>query len=125
MRNQTESPHVHDFHFRMLSRVKFKKGIGWKLGRLFDSKKGFRTALLTSALKDGISSKGGKAAALTESQLGSLGEALITANYSQKQEREALVLCQGFAIPSAVARSSMRLIRVSRSGWVENNWDTK
>jgi len=45
--------------------------------------------LLTSALKDGISPKGGKAAALTESQLGSLGEALITANYSQKQEREA------------------------------------
>ena len=37
MRNQTESPHVHDFHFRMLSRVKFKKGIGWKLGRLFQT----------------------------------------------------------------------------------------
>ena len=37
MRNQTGSPHVHDFHFRMLSRVKFKKGIGWKLGRLFQT----------------------------------------------------------------------------------------
>ena len=65
--------------------------IGHEVGHVAhkDSKKGFRTALLTSALKDGISSKGGKAAALTESQLGSLGEALITANYSQKQEREA------------------------------------
>ena len=50
---------------------------------------GFRTALLTSALKDGISSQGGKAAALTESQLGDLGEALVNATYSQKKEREA------------------------------------
>lgn len=65
--------------------------IGHEMGHVAhkDSKKGFRTALLTSALKDGISSKGGKVAALTESQLGSLGEALINARYSQKQEREA------------------------------------
>lgn len=54
-----------------------------------DSKKAFRTALLTSALKDGIASTGGKAAALTDSQLGSLSEALVTAKHSQKQEREA------------------------------------
>lgn len=65
--------------------------IGHEIGHIAhrDSKKAFRTALLTSALKDGISSKGGKAAALTESQLGSLGEALVNATYSQKQEREA------------------------------------
>ncbi len=65
--------------------------IGHEVGHVAhkDSKKAFRTALLTSALKDGIASNGGKAAQLTESQLGSLGEALITANYSQKQEREA------------------------------------
>ena len=54
-----------------------------------DSKKGFRTALLASALKDGISSQGGKAATLTDSQLGDLGEALVNATYSQKQERDA------------------------------------
>lgn len=65
--------------------------IGHEVGHIAhrDSKKGFRTALLTSALKDGISSKGGKAAALTESQLGDLGEALVSATYSQKQERKA------------------------------------
>ncbi len=65
--------------------------IGHEIGHVahHDSKKGFRTALLTSALKDGIASTNGKAAALTESQLGSLGEALVNANYSQKQEREA------------------------------------
>lgn len=65
--------------------------IGHEMGHVahHDSKKAFRTALLTSALKDGISSTGGKAAALTDSQLGSLGESLVNANYSQKQEREA------------------------------------
>lgn len=65
--------------------------IGHEVGHVahHDSKKAFRTALLTSALKDGIASANGKAAALTDSQLGSLGEALINANYSQKQERDA------------------------------------
>lgn len=65
--------------------------IGHEIGHVAhrDSKKGFRTALLTSALKDGISSQGGKAAALSESQLGDLSEALINARYSQKQECDA------------------------------------
>ena len=65
--------------------------IGHEIGHVAhrDSKNGFRTALLTSALKDGISSQGGKAAALTDSQLGDLSEALVNATYSQKQEREA------------------------------------
>lgn len=66
-------------------------GIGHEIGHVAhrDSKDGFRTALLTSALRDGIASKGGKASALSESQLADLGEALIHANYSQKQECEA------------------------------------
>ena len=65
--------------------------IGHEIGHIAhrDSKNGFRTALLTSALKDGISSSGGKAAALTESQLGDLGEALVNARYSREQERGA------------------------------------
>lgn len=65
--------------------------IGHEVGHIAhrDSKKGFRTALLTSALKDGVSSNGGTAAALTDSQLGDLSEALVNATYSQKQEREA------------------------------------
>ena len=45
--------------------------------------------MLTGALKDAISSTGGKAAALTDSQLGTLSTALINAKYSQKQEKEA------------------------------------
>lgn len=65
--------------------------IGHEIGHVAhrDSKKGFRTALLTSALKDGISSQGGKAAALTDSQIGDLTEALVNAKYSQKQECDA------------------------------------
>lgn len=65
--------------------------IGHEVGHIahHDSKKAFRTALLTSALRDGISSSGGKVAALTDSQLGDLGEALANATYSQKQERDA------------------------------------
>ena len=65
--------------------------IGHEIGHVAhrDSKDGFRTALLTSALKDGISSQGGKVATLTDSQLGDLSEALVNATYSQKQEREA------------------------------------
>ena len=52
--------------------------IGHEIGHVAhkDSKKSFRTALLASALKDGIGSTSGKAAALTDSQLGSLGEHL-------------------------------------------------
>ena len=62
--------------------------IGHEIGHVAhrDSKKGFRTALLTSALKDGVSSQGGKIATLTDSQLGDLTEALVNARYSQKQE---------------------------------------
>lgn len=65
--------------------------IGHEVGHVAHkhSKNAFRTALLTSALKDGISSQGGTVAALTDSQLGDLSEALVNASYSQKQEREA------------------------------------
>lgn len=65
--------------------------IGHEIGHVAhkDSKKAFRTAPLTSALKDGISANGGTIAALTDSQIGDLGEALANAKYSQKQENQA------------------------------------
>lgn len=65
--------------------------IGHEIGHVAhkDSKNAFRTALLTSALKDGVSSTNGKAAALSDSQLGDLGEALLNATYSQQQESNA------------------------------------
>lgn len=65
--------------------------IGHEIGHVLKhhSKNAFRTELLTGALKDAVASTGGKAAALTDSQLGTLGEALINSKYSQKQEKEA------------------------------------
>ena len=65
--------------------------IGHEIGHVMKhhSKNAFKNELLTGAMKDAIASTGGKAAALTESQLGNLGTALISAKYSQKQEKEA------------------------------------
>ncbi len=65
--------------------------IGHEIGHVKnqDVKDAFRTALLTSALKDMASSQGGAAAALSNSQLGSLSEALANSQFSQKQEKKA------------------------------------
>lgn len=65
--------------------------IGHEIGHIAhrDSKNAFKRSLMTSALKDGIASTGNKAATLTDSQLTSLGDALINATYSQKQENAA------------------------------------
>lgn len=65
--------------------------IGHEIGHVLKrhSKNAFKNELLTGAVKDAVASTSGKAAALTDSQLGSLGQALIGAKYSQKQENEA------------------------------------
>ncbi|WP_165021140.1 MULTISPECIES: M48 family metallopeptidase [unclassified Dysgonomonas] len=65
--------------------------IGHEVGHIVnkDSKDAFKNALLTSALKDAVGSTSGTAAALTDSQLGALGESLAGATYSQKQEYAA------------------------------------
>ncbi|MDE6268745.1 MAG: M48 family metallopeptidase [Muribaculaceae bacterium] len=65
--------------------------IGHEIGHVAhrDSKKAFRTALLTSALRDAAGSTGKTAAALTSSQLGDLGESLANSRYSREQERNA------------------------------------
>lgn len=65
--------------------------IGHEVGHVahHDSKKAFKQSLLTSALKDAAASTSSKVAALTDSQLGSLSEALASATYSKKQENQA------------------------------------
>ncbi len=65
--------------------------IGHEIGHVMKhhSKNAFRNELLTGAAKDAIASAGGVAAKLTESQLGNLGQSLLNAKYSQKQEKEA------------------------------------
>ena len=48
-----------------------------------------RRSLLTSAAFEGIAATSTKVAALTDSQLGAIGQAMIEAHYSKKQESEA------------------------------------
>jgi putative metalloprotease len=66
--------------------------IGHEIGHVVnkDSKDAFVNALRISALKDAAGAAAGTtAAALSDSQLGDLAEALGNAQYSQKQENEA------------------------------------
>ncbi|MDE6278902.1 MAG: M48 family metallopeptidase [Paramuribaculum sp.] len=65
--------------------------IGHEIGHVLKrhSKKAYRTALLTSAGRDAISARGGKLGALTDSQLGDIGESLINSKYSRSEEKEA------------------------------------
>lgn len=62
--------------------------IGHEIGHIAnrDSKNAFKNALMTSALKDGIAATSSTAALLTDSELGALGESLVSAKFSQKQE---------------------------------------
>ena len=90
--------------------------IGHEIGHVahHDSKNAFKQALLTSALKDAVSATSDKAAALTDSQLGSLSEALVSATYSQKAERAADDYGYEFLRdhgknPRSMAKSFMRL----------------
>ncbi len=65
--------------------------IGHEIGHVMKhhSRKAFQQSLVTSGLRDVIASSGGVVATLTESQLGTLGESLLNAKYSRKQEEEA------------------------------------
>lgn len=65
--------------------------IGHEIGHVMKrhSKNAFKNELLTGALKDALASSSSKIARLTDSQLGTLGESLVSAKYSQKQENEA------------------------------------
>ena len=65
--------------------------IGHEIGHVAhsDTKNAFKQALLTSAALDGLGATSSKARALTDSQLGALGETLIGSKFSQKQESNA------------------------------------
>ncbi len=65
--------------------------IGHEIGHVKnkDSRSAFKTALLTSALRDGVASTGGTAAKLSSSQLGELGEAFTKSSFSKTQEYAA------------------------------------
>lgn len=65
--------------------------IGHEIGHVgkHHSRKALRNQLLTGALRDAIGASGSSIAILTDSQLGAIGESLMNAKYSRKQETEA------------------------------------
>ncbi|WP_346238115.1 M48 family metallopeptidase [Niabella insulamsoli] len=65
--------------------------IGHEIGHVknHDSKDAMKAALTRSAVADAAGSQSGVAAALTESQLGALAEAIMDSKHSRKQETDA------------------------------------
>lgn len=65
--------------------------LGHEMGHLAhrDSKKAYRTALLTSAARDGLMLSDGRLGQIASSTLGDIGEAMLTTKYSRDQERAA------------------------------------
>jgi len=90
--------------------------IGHEIGHIAKkhSKSSMKQALLTSALKDAVASSRKNVATVTDSQLGSLGEALASAKHSRKHEDEADDYGYEFLRdhgknPRAMAKSFLRL----------------
>ncbi|MBQ3765609.1 MAG: M48 family metallopeptidase [Bacteroidales bacterium] len=65
--------------------------IGHEIGHVAmkHTKKEMRTSMLTSAALEGLASTSSTMATLTDSQLGAIGNAVLNAQYSKKQESQA------------------------------------
>ena len=97
--------------------------VGHEIGHvaLKHSKKQYQAALRNSAIRDAVVSTGGAIAVLTASQLGDLGEALMSAKYSRKQENQADDYGYQFLVdhgrnPWAMATAFERLLSLSSGG---------
>ena len=97
--------------------------VGHEIGHvaLKHSKKQYQAALRNSAIRDAVVSTGGAIAVLTASQLGDLGEALMSAKYSRKQENQADDYGYQFLVdhgrnPWAMASAFERLLNLSTGG---------
>ncbi|MBR4755446.1 MAG: M48 family metallopeptidase, partial [Bacteroidales bacterium] len=97
--------------------------LGHEIGHvaLKHSKKQYQAALRNSAIRDAVVSTGGTIAVLTASQLGDIGEALMSAKYSRKQENQADDYGYQFLVdhgrnPWAMATAFERLLALSTGG---------
>ncbi|MDE6588108.1 MAG: M48 family metallopeptidase [Paramuribaculum sp.] len=65
--------------------------IGHEIGHVahHDSRDAFKQAMLNSAVRNGLASTSSTVAALTDSQLAAIGDALLTSKHSRKQEQNA------------------------------------
>lgn len=106
--------------------------IGHEIGHvgLHHSKKAFKQELLTGALRDAASAAGGKAAALSESALSDMGQALMGAKFSQKQEKEADMYGYEFLKkngknPWGMVMSFEKLLELEGGGSQKSSWSQK
>lgn len=106
--------------------------IGHEIGHVLmrHSKNAFKNQLMTSALRDGIASTGGVAAALTDSQLGDLGETLLNARYSKNQEREADDIGYDFLVlnkrnPWGMVMAFEKFLTLEQKNGQQNSYITK
>ncbi|MBO6171985.1 MAG: M48 family metallopeptidase [Bacteroidales bacterium] len=97
--------------------------VGHEIGHvaLKHSKKQFQAALRNSAIRDAVVSTGGAVAVLTASQLGDIGEALLSAKFSRKQESQADDYGYQFLVdhgknPWAMAMAFEELLNMSTGG---------
>ena len=97
--------------------------VGHEIGHvaLKHSLKQYKAALRNSAIRDAVVSTGGTVAVLTASQLGDLGESLMSAKFSRKQEAQADDYGYDFLVahkknPWAMAMSFEKLLSLSNGG---------
>ena len=97
--------------------------VGHEIGHvaLKQSLKQYKAALRNSAIRDAVVSTGGTIAVLTASQLGDLGEALMSAKYSRQQENQADDYGYQFLVdhgrnPWAMAMAFEKLLSLSNGG---------
>jgi len=108
--------------------------IGHEIGHvaLKHTRKQMQTAMMTSAALEGIASTGNTAATLTDSQLGAIGEAILSAQFSKSQESQADDYGYSFLVnsgrnPWAIVMSFEKLQQLangSQPGPVENLFST-
>ena len=90
------------------------------------SKKEMQNAYLTSAALDGLAATSTAIATLTDSQLGALGEAVLNARYSKKQENQADDYGYEFLKnhgknPTAMIRSFQKMLALKSASSTKNN----
>lgn len=97
--------------------------LGHEMGHvaLNHTRKQMQKAILTSAGKEALASTSTKVAALTDSQLGAIGEVILNAKFSRDQETEAddygyNYLCKAGKNPWALVESFEKLEQLSGAG---------
>ena len=102
--------------------------IGHEIGHvaLKHSKKEVQTAYLRSAALDGLAATSTTIAALTDSQLGAIGEAALSARYSKKQETQADDYGYDFLKahgknPTVMIKSFQKMMALQKSSTQSNN----